>query len=144
MQERGSSGSHTWLERESRCSCGSGSCTSFRLEADGSPGLPTDATLRKSLPIGTAVLDYFPLALAEVARVSLAGQKQHGTTGWDRAKSTDEADALIRHYLERGTRDSDGVLHSAKMAWRALALLQKECEDYNAATAWTKSEPVDK
>ncbi len=139
MQERGSSSPNAGVEREPRCSCGSGACTSFGLEDNGSPRLPTDATLRKSLPIGTAVLDYFPLALAEVARVSLAGQKQHGTTGWDRAKSTDEADALIRHYLERGTRDSDGVLHSAKMAWRALALLQKECEDTMAATSFLET-----
>lgn len=90
--------------------------------------LPTDAKDRKGVPIATGVLDYFPDALAEIAKVSLAGQKQHGTTGWDRSKSTDEADALIRHFLARGTRDIDGIPHSAKMAWRALALLQKEVE----------------
>ena len=121
------------LVSEPGCDCGTGNCKSFRSVGDLSPGLPSDALERKSLPIGTAVLDYFKLALAEVARVSLAGQIQHNTTGWDRSKSKDHADALIRHFLERGTSDSDGLSHTGKMTWRALALLQEECE--------TKSSP---
>lgn len=94
--------------------------------------MPDDAKQRKLIPIGTGVLDYFPDALAEVAKASMAGHMQHCTPGdplhWDRSKSKDEADALIRHFLERGGIDADGVRHSAKMAWRALALLQKEIE----------------
>jgi len=93
--------------------------------------LPTDRDARKALPIATGVLDYFPKALAAVASVSLAGNKQHHADKplhWDRAKSTDEADALIRHFVERGTFDSDNTRHSAKVAWRALALLEKEIE----------------
>ena len=35
---------------------------------------------------------------------------------------------MIRHFLDRGKLDSDGLRHSAKVAWRALALLQKEIE----------------
>ena len=31
--------------------------------------------------------------------------------------------------MERGTLDGDGVSHSAKVAWRALALLQTEIEE---------------
>lgn len=95
------------------------------------PQLPSDYQERKNLPIGTGVLDYFPDALAEVSKASLAGNKQHvpgEPLHWDRTKSKDESDALIRHFLERGTMDEDGVRHSAKMAWRALALLQKEIE----------------
>ena len=34
----------------------------------------------------------------------------------------------MRHFVERGTTDTDGVRHSAKVAWRALAGLQKEIE----------------
>ncbi len=128
MSRSGRSGPDARVDRELGCECGSGSCTSFKLGDNASPGLPSDPAARKLLPIGTAVLDYFPLALAEVARVSLVGQRQHGTVGWDRSKSTDEADALVRHFLQRGGRDVDGLLHSAKLAWRALALLQKECE----------------
>ena len=93
--------------------------------------LPTDAMSRKETPIFSGVLNYFPLALAAVARVSKRGNDQHNPgepLHWAREKSTDEADALFRHFLQRGTRDTDGVLHSAKMAWRALALLQKELE----------------
>ncbi len=126
MQGSGSDLSDTGVAGESGCSCGTGACRSTRLESSGS-ALPTDPSARKSLPIGTAVLDYFPLALAEIAKVSLAGQKQHGTTGWDKSKSADHADALVRHFLERGTLDSDRLRHSAKMAWRGLALLEEEC-----------------
>ena len=39
--------------------------------------LPTDPAARKATPIATGVLDYFPLALAEIARVSKAGNDQH-------------------------------------------------------------------
>jgi len=37
----------------------------------------------------------------------------------------------MRHYLERGTidrSDGKGLRHSAKLAWRVLALLQLEIE----------------
>lgn len=93
--------------------------------------LPTDAKERKALPIATGVLDYFPLALAEVARVSKVGNDQHNPgqpMHWDKSKSGDESDSLIRHFLQRGTEDTDGTLHSAKVAWRALALLERELE----------------
>lgn len=94
--------------------------------------LPTKADERKAVPLCTGVLDYFPDALAEVARVSKAGNDQHNPgqpLHWAKEKSTDEADALVRHLLERGARDSDGMRHSAKVAWRALALLQREIEE---------------
>ena len=87
---------------------------------------------RKAAPVATGVLDYFPLALLEVAKCSKAGNDQHNPgkpLHWDRSKSADEADALIRHFMDRGKIDSDGTRHSAKVAWRALALLQKEMEE---------------
>jgi len=93
--------------------------------------IPEDAKARKEYPIGTGVLDYFPDALAEVSHVSFVGNQQHNPgepLHWAREKSTDEPDALIRHFIQRGTKDTDGLRHSAKMAWRALALLQKEIE----------------
>lgn len=89
------------------------------------------ANERKERPIYSGVLRYFPLALLEVARCSYLGNEQHNPgepLRWDRAKSTDEADALVRHLLDAGTVDTDGVRHTAKVAWRALALLQKELE----------------
>lgn len=93
--------------------------------------LPEDPTERKKYPVGTGVLDYFPDALVALAHLSYVGNEQHNPgepLHWAREKSTDEADTLIRHFLQRGTLDKDGVRHSAKMAWRALALLQKEIE----------------
>lgn len=81
----------------------------------------------------TGVLDYFPLAVAEVARVSLEGNRQHFPPGtplhWQKDLSADHADACGRHMMQRGTRDTDGMRHSAKMAWRALALLETELEN---------------
>jgi hypothetical protein len=94
--------------------------------------LPDESQARKDHPIATGVLDYFPDALAAIARVSKIGNEQHNPGSplhWDRSKSTDEADALMRHFIERGKMDADGLRHSAKMAWRALALLQKELEN---------------
>ena len=86
---------------------------------------------RKAIPLATGCIDYFPDALQAVAGVSRVGGEQHNPgkpLHWDRSKSGDEADALMRHFTERGTIDTDGVRHSAKVAWRALALLQKEIE----------------
>ena len=93
--------------------------------------LPTDAKDRKNVPLFRGLINYFPDALAEVAHVSFVGNEQHnpGTpVHWDRAKSGDELDALTRHLFEAGTLDTDGLRHSAKVAWRALANLQKEIE----------------
>jgi hypothetical protein len=48
-----------------------------------------------------------------------------------------QEDTLIRHFLQRGTRDpKDGLRHSAKVAWRALALLQLEIEADEKAAAF--------
>jgi len=93
--------------------------------------MTNDPKARKAIPIASGCLDYFPEALAAVAECSRKGNEQHNPgqpLRWDRSKSGDESDALIRHFLERGTTDSDGIPHSAKVAWRALAMLQKEIE----------------
>ena len=96
--------------------------------------LPTDPKARKRIPLATGCLDYFPLALAAVAEVSRIGNEKHNPgepLHWARGKSDDHPDCLIRHFMERGTKDTSGatpVLHSAQMAWRALAILQLEME----------------
>lgn len=100
--------------------------------------LPDDPQARKAIPLATGLLDYFPSALVAVAALSAKGNEQHnpGTPlHWDRSKSGDEADALARHFMHRGTVDTDGVLHSTKVAWRGLALLQKELEALGAPIA---------
>lgn len=93
--------------------------------------LPVGKQERKTRPITSGVLDYFPGALAEVALVSYSSTAQHHPgqpMHWERRKSSDHADCITRHLVERGTVDDDGMRHSAKLAWRALALLQEELE----------------
>ena len=95
-----------------------------------------EQTDRKKIPLFSGVIKYFPDALVEVAKTSWMGNQQHHpdkTIHWDRSKSTDELDALTRHLFQSGTIDVDGIKHSAKVAWRALANLQKELEEEGKA-----------
>jgi hypothetical protein len=100
--------------------------------------LPTDAAERKKIPLSSGVLDYFPAALVEVAKVSYMGNQQHNAgqpLHWSRGKSADHSDTLQRHLAERGSIDTDGMRHSAKAAWRCLAILQLEMEEAGAPLA---------
>jgi hypothetical protein len=100
--------------------------------------LPTDAKTRKAIPIWSGVLRYFPDAIAAVAELSRIGNDQHNhgqPLHWAREKSTDQEDCAARHLLDVGTVDTDGVRHSAKLAWRALAILQLEIEKERATAA---------
>ena len=93
--------------------------------------LPTDAKARKQVPICTGVVDYFPDALIEIAQVSFTGNEQHNPgqpLHWAKEKSIGRGDEIMRHLIERGTRDTDGLRHTAKLAWRALELLQREID----------------
>lgn len=93
--------------------------------------LPTDPKVRKGLPLYSGLLRYFPRALIAVAELSRIGNDQHNPgqpLHWDRSKSGDHLDALLRHTVDAGTVDTDGVRHSAKVAWRALANLEQELE----------------
>ncbi|MFZ2769769.1 MAG: hypothetical protein WAZ50_01425, partial [Minisyncoccia bacterium] len=90
---------------------------------------PEDSAERKQYPMYSALLAYFPAALAKVAHHSYIGNEKHNpgqALHHDRAKSGDEADALVRHLME-----GDYV----GMAWRALSLLQKDCEANGAPVA---------
>ena len=94
--------------------------------------LTQDSARRKNIPIVTGVLDYFPLALAYVAYVSKYGNDKHNPgepLHWSRDKSTDHADCIGRHILERGGLDENNIRHSGYLAWRALANLQLELEE---------------
>jgi hypothetical protein len=96
------------------------------------PGiLTTDSQARKESPIARGLLGYFPRACAAVANTSWVGNEKHNPgeeMHWARGKSTDHADCIVRHLIERGGIDTDGLRHSAKVAWRALALLETELE----------------
>lgn len=94
--------------------------------------LPTNAADRKTIPLWSGLFKYFPDALCAVAHLSYVGNQQHNPgqpLHWAREKSTDQEDTLLRHLLESGTTDTDGVRHSTKVAWRALAKLQLELEE---------------
>lgn len=99
--------------------------------------LPIFGGARDGYPVYDGVFRYFPSALAQVARASAAGSRQHQVStghrsglGWRRDVSTAHADKIVRHLIDHDIdpTDSDGVLHLAKVAWRALALLQEYCE----------------
>lgn len=117
-----------------------------KLKADGWVAVPTDrldvpqpsrsrlleasSEKRKMYPITSGVLDYFPDAIAAVAEVSFQGNEKHNPgepLHWARGKSMDHADCIARHLVERGGVDGN-ILHTAALAWRALALLQEELE----------------
>jgi hypothetical protein len=105
---------------------------------DGGLVLPVNKEERKQIPIGSGFFDYFPAAIAEVANVSWHGNNQHNPgepLHWSRGKSNDHFDTIMRHLMERGAIDVDGVRHTAKAAWRILALLQLELEAEGAPVA---------
>ena len=89
-----------------------------------------EAQKRKDTPVFSGVLKYFPNALKEVSRCSKAGNDQHHPDKplhWDMDKSKDEYDALTRHLMDHTINpvDTDGILHLTKVAWRALAGLER-------------------
>lgn len=100
--------------------------------------IETTSEERKTYPMASGLLDYFPDALAEVAKISyLATQKHHPdkVMHHDRDKSSDHADCIVRHLVERGGTETLQIngqtyvqRHSAALAWRTLALLQEELE----------------
>lgn len=89
-------------------------------------GIPTDAAARKAAPMQRGLFAYFPDALLAVAALSAAASKQHGhdEVFWERGKSNDHGDCLLRHQLQFDQLDTDDQLHAVKVAWRALAQLQ--------------------
>jgi len=108
--------------------------------------LPSNAKERKTIPLASGVLDYFTQALIEVAKVSFEGNNQHNPgepLHWARGKSQDHADTMLRHFAERGTLDVDKMRHSAKMVWRALAILQLEMEAEGYPIARGAMEPAE-
>lgn len=105
--------------------------------------ISTDKEERKNAPMARGLLDYFPDALAYVAYVSKLGNDQHNPgqdLHWARGKSSDHPDCIIRHLVDRGTMDIDGVRHSGKVAWRSLALLQEELEAVKIAAGQSREE----
>lgn len=102
---------------------------------------------RKARPVWTGVMMYFPLVWAEVAKVSVLGNKQHvpgQPLHWERGLSADQMDAALRHMLDHGRgelHDVDGALHLAKAVWRLCAELELTLEN-QAPQAAKAAEPA--
>lgn len=93
------------------------------------PVLSTDSEERKNTPIFSGVLNYFPLAIAAVARLSKRGNDKHNPgepLHWARDKSTDQEDCIARHLIDIDTFDprTNEYEDAVALAWRALAKLQ--------------------
>ena len=106
--------------------------------------LPTDDKSRKLLPIFTFLTEYFPDAILEMVRVSVAGNIQHNPEldpadiHWARGKSMKQMDTAFRHMWDhkRGvSKDVDGQYHLAKAMWRIGAELQLQIEKDRAPPA---------
>lgn len=95
----------------------------------------SEAQKRKDTPVYSGVVAYFPLALKEIAKASSEGNKQHHNDKplhWDRSKSGDELDAMMRHLLDHASGeifDDCGTRHIVKCGWRILAFIQKTMEN---------------
>ncbi len=78
------------------------------------------------------LLGYFPAALFEVAEHSRLSNDKHNPgeeIHWARGKSADHEDCIVRHLIDAGKRgQKDRKYHLRALAWRALAMLQEECE----------------
>ena len=103
----------------------------------------SNAEARKNIPVFSGVLKYFPNALKEVSKCSKAGNDQHHPDKplhWDMNKSTDEYDALTRHLIDHTMNpvDDDGILHLTKVAWRALAGLERYLTNKQIKNVWYK------
>lgn len=107
--------------------------------------LPKSYKARKDLPMFTFLTEYFPDAIIELVKVSVAGNVQHNPgekMHWARGKSMDQLNTAMRHIFDHGMGNvydeeppeviacigHDGTMHLAKAAWRILAEIQLICE----------------
>ena len=82
--------------------------------------LPENSAERKTYPVYSGFLNYFPHAIAAVSHLSYQGNQQHHPDKplhWDKHKSADELDALMRHMLDDEWE---------QVAWRAMANLERK------------------
>lgn len=101
------------------------------------PAAPVrDSATRKGQPVAMGVLAYFPKSLIAISEVSRRGNEKHNPGDplrWAREKSTDEANACVRHIIDALAEgplavDAEGVPHLHSAAWRMLAWLERVLE----------------
>lgn len=94
--------------------------------------IPQDDARRKGAPLFRGLLGYFPAALFEVAAHSRESNDKHNPgegLHWARGKSSDHPDCIVRHLIDAGKPGTKGRrYHLRALAWRALAMLQEDCE----------------
>lgn len=92
--------------------------------------LPTDSKERKSWPMYTGLLVYFPDALAAVSHHSWKSNEKHNPgepVHWAKAKSDDHRDCILRHLTDAAQAEPGSAKEEEELlslAWRALAELQ--------------------
>ena len=100
--------------------------------------LPKDSAERKGVPLWSGFLNYFPDAIAAVARLSKIGNDKHNPgqpLHWSREKSNDHADCVARHLVDAGPdwtgsylEGDEEVLHAVAAFWRSGAMAQLAIE----------------
>ncbi len=94
---------------------------------------------RKGIPVYSGFIKYFPRAILAVARLSQVANDQHNPgedLHWAKEKSTDEQDAMMRHLVDDAkgeVLDTDKQRHLTKVAWRAMAKLERVLEEEEIA-----------
>lgn len=101
--------------------------------------LPLDSAVRKDIPLMRGCFNYFPSALAGVAKHSKVGNDKHNPgqeLHHSRGKSSDHGDCILRHLMdiqdylaavERGSTFAPPIILAEvdALCWRALALSQE-------------------
>ena len=106
------------------------------------PGAKLDAG---KPPVMRGVVQYFPRALVAIAGVSDVGMKKYTWKGWESVPDgvNRYSDAMGRHLILESTEgeyDKDtGLLHSAQVAWNALARLELILREKEAAASVPKT-----
>lgn len=89
---------------------------------------PYTSAERKEMPVQTIMAEYFPDALAAVARHSKKANDKHNPgepMHWARKKSTDHLNCAGRHLMTPDAIDADtGEIELVGATWRCLAALQ--------------------
>lgn len=83
-------------------------------------------------PIRRGVLEYFPRAIIEIAKLSAKGAVKYDWGNWEKVHDAINryGDAELRHICEAAaygpTDEETGMLHAVHEAWCALAVLEKK------------------
>lgn len=91
--------------------------------APNTPGAKLDAG---KAPMLRGCVEYFPLALEQVAKVSQFGANKYTWKGWETVPDgiNRYGDALVRHLAKEGNDPDSGLLHASHVCWNALARLE--------------------